>query len=87
MSVVIGQVTNVLDSYLEGRVGLQSLVNAVEILRDSTEVFPAEVDQIYMDLEVINAIRLDENRALSSDENKKINILVKKLRALVSQWR
>ena len=84
MNIVIGHVIDVLKSYCNGTTGLQNLVRAVELLRDNTDLAPIEVDQIYVDLEIINAIRSDENRSLNCDENQHITSLVDRLQALLN---
>lgn len=85
MGIVIDQVVGVLASYREEKIGLQGLVRAVDALRDYTEVAPAEVEQIYTDLEIINATRLDEGRALTSDEDMQIRDLLERLQALIDR--
>lgn len=87
MKAIINQVSKNLIDYKDGKIELQELVNAIEALRDNAYTTYLDADKIYLDLEVINAVNLDEGRSLSLEEIQQIAYLVEKIQSLLNYGR
>lgn len=68
-----------IQEYRGGKTGLQAVVNAVDLVRSNTRPHSKNIEQIYLNLEIVNAVRLDERRPINEAERQEIERLLVRL--------
>jgi hypothetical protein len=62
-----------------GKIGLQAVVNAVDLARSNIRPHSKNIEEIYLNLEIVNAVQLDERRPVNESERQEIERLLVRL--------
>jgi hypothetical protein len=68
-----------IQEYRGGKIGLQAVVNAVDLARSNIRPHSKNIEEIYLNLEIVNAVRLDERRPINEAERQEIERLLVRL--------
>lgn len=79
--LILDHVITSIAEYREGKLNFQSLVNAIDALRTNSDLPADKLDQVYLELEIINASRIDERRNLDDHDHQQITALLKTVEA------
>ncbi len=80
---ILNQALRAIREYHGGKIGLQAVVNAVDLVRSEIRPHLKNIEEVYLNLETINAVRLDERRPVNEGEREEIDRLLLRLESEV----